>query len=76
MLKDIADGKNPSKVVEGRRLENLDESPWADRDLFNCPEEPFVPFLKPPFVTLIAGREDASTNCNYCQPAERFDVRA
>jgi len=71
MLMDIADGKNPSKVVGGRRLENLDESPWADRDLFNCPEEPFVPFLKPPFVTLIAGR-GCKYNCNYCQPAERL----
>ena len=71
MLKDIADGKNLTKVVEGHQLENLDESPWADRDLFECQEEPFVPFLKAPFVTLIAGR-GCIYNCNYCQPAERI----
>lgn len=59
------------KVVEGKRLENLDDAPWADRGLFQCPEEPFVPFLKPPFVTLIAGR-GCKYNCNYCQPAERL----
>ncbi|MBN1456410.1 MAG: radical SAM protein, partial [Sedimentisphaerales bacterium] len=71
MLNDIADGKTLPKVVEGRRLENLDESPWADRDLFESQEEPFVPFLEAPFVTLIAGR-GCRYNCNYCQPAERI----
>jgi anaerobic magnesium-protoporphyrin IX monomethyl ester cyclase len=53
------------------RLENLDDAPWADRDLFACPEEPFVPFLEPPFVTLIAGR-GCIYNCRFCQPAERI----
>ena len=71
MLEDIAAGKTLPKVTQGCRPENLDESPWADRDLFECQEEPFVPFLKPPFVTLIAGR-GCRYNCNYCQPAERI----
>jgi radical SAM superfamily enzyme YgiQ (UPF0313 family) len=56
LLDDVAAGKSLPKVVEGRRLDNLDESPWADRDLFESQEEPFVPFLKAPFVTLIATR--------------------
>ena len=30
-----------------------------------------MPFLPPPFVTLIAGR-GCRYNCNYCQPAERI----
>jgi radical SAM superfamily enzyme YgiQ (UPF0313 family) len=71
LVNDLANEKSLPKVVEGSRLENLDESPWADRDLFEYPEEPFVPFLKPPFVTLIAGR-GCRYNCNYCQPAERI----
>jgi radical SAM superfamily enzyme YgiQ (UPF0313 family) len=71
LLEDMANGKGLPKVVEGRRLDNLDESPWADRDLFESQEEPFVPFLKAPFVTLIAGR-GCKYNCNYCQPAERI----
>ena len=70
LLDDLAAGRPIGKVVQGERLENLDDSPWADRDLFDCPEEPFVPFLKPAFVTLIAGR-GCRYNCNYCQPAER-----
>jgi anaerobic magnesium-protoporphyrin IX monomethyl ester cyclase len=71
LVDDLVNGKKLPKVVDGYRLEDLDESPWADRDLFDCPEEPFVPFLKAPFVTLIAGR-GCKYNCNYCQPAERL----
>ena len=71
LIGDIVAGRNIPKVIQGHSLENLDESPWADRNLFNSPEEPFVPFLKPPFVTLIAGR-GCKYNCNYCQPAERI----
>ncbi len=71
LVLDVSDGRNIPKIVQGEHLENLDDSPWADRDLFDNPEEPFVPFLKPPFVTLIAGR-GCRYNCNYCQPAERI----
>ena len=71
LLDDLVNGEELPKVVQGRRLENLDEAPWADRDLFSCPEEPFVHFLKPPFVTLIAAR-GCKHNCNFCQPAERI----
>ena len=71
LIGDIVAGRSIPKVIQGHSLENLDESPWADRNLFNSPEEPFVPFLKPPFVTLIAGR-GCKYNCNYCQPAERI----
>jgi anaerobic magnesium-protoporphyrin IX monomethyl ester cyclase len=71
LIDDLADGKELPKVVQGRRLENLDDAPWPDRDLFSCPEEPFVNFLKPPFVTLIAAR-GCKYNCNFCQPAERI----
>lgn len=71
LLAAIEEGRQMPRVIQGERLENLDQSPWADRDLFGCPEEPFVPFLDPPFVTLIAGR-GCKYNCNYCQPSERI----
>jgi anaerobic magnesium-protoporphyrin IX monomethyl ester cyclase len=71
LLAKIERNESPPRVIQGQSLENLDSSPWADRELFGCPEEPFVPFLKPPFVTLIAGR-GCKYNCNYCQPAERL----
>jgi len=71
LVADLAAGREIPRVVQGERLENLDEAPWADRDLFKGAEEPFVPFLKPPFVTLIAGR-GCRYNCSFCQPAERL----
>ncbi|MDD5616654.1 MAG: radical SAM protein [Candidatus Methanoperedens sp.] len=71
LVEAIEKGERLPKVIDGKHLENLDDAPWADRDLFQSPEEPFVRFLKPPFVTLIAGR-GCRYNCNYCQPAERL----
>jgi len=71
ILKDLQEGRPVARVTQGVLLENLDAAPWADRDLFNCPEEPLVAFLPPLFVTVIAGR-GCRYNCNYCQPAERL----
>ena len=71
LLADLAADKPLPRLVQGERLEDLDRGPWADRDLFQCAEAPFVAFLPPPFVTLIAGR-GCRYNCNYCQPAEKL----
>lgn len=71
LLAELEQGSPLPRLVQGQRLENLDDGPWADRDLFQCPEAPFVDFLPPPFVTLIAGR-GCRYNCNYCQPAEKM----
>lgn len=71
LLSAIEHGKSLPRIIQGKLLENLDDAAWADRFLFEFPEEPFVPFLPPPFVTLIAGR-GCKYNCNYCQPAERI----
>ena len=64
-------GEKRPKLVKGIGHINLDDAPFADRDLFSSPEEPFVAFLEAPFVTLIAGR-GCRYNCNYCQPAEKL----
>jgi len=71
LLSAIEYGNPLPRFIQGKPLENLDDASWADRFLFNTPEEPFVPFLTPPFVTIIAGR-GCKYNCNYCQPAERI----
>ncbi|MCP4750827.1 MAG: B12-binding domain-containing radical SAM protein [Proteobacteria bacterium] len=71
LLDDLEKNRNVPRIVQGRRLENLDEAPWVDRDLFQRPEQPFVPFLPAPFVTLLAGR-GCRYNCNFCQPSERI----
>ena len=70
LMQKIEDGEALDKIVYGKRpdLENL---PFADRDLFPLQEEPFIPFLRRPFVTIIAGR-GCAYNCSYCQPAEKI----
>jgi anaerobic magnesium-protoporphyrin IX monomethyl ester cyclase len=68
------------RILVGERPD-LDELPFPDRDLFldewrragyasDSPEDPFVPELPPPFITIIAGR-GCKYNCSFCQPAER-----
>ena len=71
LLSTLEQGEAMPRVLQGKSLENLDDASWADRFLFESKEEPFAPFLSPPFVTLIAGR-GCKYNCNYCQPAERI----
>lgn len=81
LLQAIEEGHPPAdRVLVGERPD-LDELPFPDRDLFldewrrhgytsDSPEDPFVPELPPPFVTIIAGR-GCKYNCSFCQPAER-----
>lgn len=71
LLDELDKGNDIPHLVEGERLDNLNDAPLADRDIFGGAEEPFVSFLDAPFVTLIAGR-GCKYNCNYCQPAERM----
>ncbi len=81
LLRAIQEGRRPQeRVLIGERPE-LDKLPFPDRELFlsewrkagytsDSPEDPFVPELPPPFVTVIAGR-GCKYNCSFCQPAER-----
>ena len=81
LLRAIQEGNPPSERVIVGEAPDLDEIPFPDRDLFleewrragytsDSPEDPFVPELPPPFVTIIAGR-GCKYNCSFCQPAER-----
>jgi anaerobic magnesium-protoporphyrin IX monomethyl ester cyclase len=81
LLQAIAEGHPPQERVLVGERPDLDELPFPDRDLFltewrkagytsDSPEDPFVPELPPPFITIIAGR-GCKYNCSFCQPAER-----
>lgn len=51
---------------------NLDEIPWADRELFDYDRELecfFAPGQELPSITMLAGR-GCPYHCSYCQPAE------
>jgi radical SAM superfamily enzyme YgiQ (UPF0313 family) len=71
LLDDLARGVRPAaKVITGEPAD-LDELPFADRELFNATEQPWLLTDKRPFVTVIAGR-GCIYNCSFCQPAERL----
>lgn len=70
LLEEIANGSLKQKVITGE-IPDLDKIPFADRFLFKTLEAPLVPYLKMPFITVIAGR-GCRYNCNFCQPAERL----
>jgi anaerobic magnesium-protoporphyrin IX monomethyl ester cyclase len=81
LLAAIEAGDRPAERVLVGEQPDLDALPFPDRDLFlnewrkagydsDSPEDPFVPELPPPFVTIIAGR-GCRYNCSFCQPAER-----
>jgi anaerobic magnesium-protoporphyrin IX monomethyl ester cyclase len=81
LLRAVQDGRPPQERILVGERPILDELPFPDRGLFanewrkagyesDSPEDPFVPELPPPFVTLIAGR-GCKYNCSFCQPAER-----
>jgi len=81
LLDAIEQGNPPAERILTGECPDLDALPFPDRDLFlnewrkfgytsDSPEDPFVPELPPPFVTIIAGR-GCKYNCSFCQPAER-----
>ena len=70
LIGDIQKGVKRERIIKSIQPD-LNNIPFADRGLFACSEEPFVPFLKKPFATIIAGR-GCIYNCSYCQPAERL----
>ena len=72
LLKNLEKGKHSSRLIRGIIPEDLDQLPFADRELFKDLEYPLlVEGFDKPFVSLIAGR-GCKFNCNYCQPAERL----
>ncbi|MHB8876697.1 MAG: B12-binding domain-containing radical SAM protein [Myxococcaceae bacterium] len=71
ILRALEAGEKVDRVIRGARPD-LDELPFADRELFGGTEHPLpVPGFSPPFVTVIAGR-GCVYNCSFCQPAERL----
>ena len=79
MLRKFERGETVGRLIEGERP-NLDELPFADRDIYlnewrnagydyASPEAPLTAETLPPFVTIIAGR-GCRYNCAFCKPGE------
>ncbi len=82
LLQDLAADRPPQKRVLRGVTPDLDQIPFADRDLFmqewrrwgydlDSPEVPFVDELPGPFATIIAGR-GCLYHCTFCKPGEDY----
>jgi anaerobic magnesium-protoporphyrin IX monomethyl ester cyclase len=72
LLQNVEKATVSPRVIKGVPPQELDELPFADRELFRDHEFPLpVEGFEAPFVTVIAGR-GCKYNCNFCQPAERL----
>lgn len=72
LLENLKQGKSSPRVIKGKVPEDLDQLPFADRDLFKDLEYPLlVEGFDKPFISVIAGR-GCKFNCSFCQPAERL----
>jgi anaerobic magnesium-protoporphyrin IX monomethyl ester cyclase len=58
--------KNEDKIIIGEKVENLDDIPFINRELW--PKESPPPYLEEPYFTLISSRS-CIYNCRFCQPA-------
>lgn len=71
LLQDILERKENIKRVFRGVTPELDELPFADRNLYKSFEQPIFEGLALPFATIIASR-GCVYNCGFCQPAEKI----
>ena len=69
LLSNIKKNVSSPRIIQGI-MPDLEEIPFADRELYGQHETPIIDDLPSPFVTIIAGR-GCIYNCSFCQPAER-----
>jgi radical SAM superfamily enzyme YgiQ (UPF0313 family) len=71
LLKMVENAEPLPRLIKGEKPD-LDQIPWADRELFDYQKELdcyFAPDQKTPSITMLAGR-GCPYHCAYCQPAE------
>ncbi|MBI5410264.1 MAG: radical SAM protein [Nitrospirae bacterium] len=67
-------GLGMEKIIQGQPVENLDELPFPDRDLFNLDKRlKYLPgiFPFPPRYAGVLASRGCGFNCKFCQPLER-----
>lgn len=73
LLEDIASGKTPERIIQGEKIDDLDEIPFPDRDLYNMNRILSGPGIFPypsRYVGIVASR-GCYYNCAFCQPLEK-----
>jgi len=70
LVRNIEDGKPNERLIQGEKIENLDEIPFIDREKWG--EEELYNFrgIEAPFSTIISSRS-CKFNCKFCQPGSK-----
>ena len=73
ILDDMDAGKTPQKIVQGKKVNDLDDLPFPDRDLYNMKRilggAGIFPYPSR-YVGIVASR-GCYYNCAFCQPLEK-----
>jgi radical SAM superfamily enzyme YgiQ (UPF0313 family) len=73
LINEIEAGKAIDKIVEGEKIDNLDDLPFPDRDLYNMNRilngSGIFPYPNR-YIGIVASR-GCFYNCSFCQPLER-----
>ncbi|MBU4258231.1 MAG: B12-binding domain-containing radical SAM protein [Proteobacteria bacterium] len=73
VIEDIECGKATERIIYGEKIENLDDIPFPDRDLYNMNRILNSPGIFPypnRYIGIVASR-GCYYNCSFCQPLER-----
>ncbi len=69
----IESGENPDSIIEGEKIDDLDDIPFPDRDLYNMHKilngAGIFPYPNK-YIGIVASR-GCYYNCSFCQPLER-----
>ena len=74
IIEDLSAGKKPNRIIEGEKINNLDEIPFPDRDLYNMKKILSGPGIYPypnRYIGIMASR-GCYYNCAFCQPLEKM----
>jgi anaerobic magnesium-protoporphyrin IX monomethyl ester cyclase len=74
LVEDISVGRKPARIILGEKIDDLDDIPFPDRDLYNMNRILGGPGIFPyqsRYVGIIASR-GCHYNCAFCQPLEKM----
>lgn len=69
----IANGRIPDKIIQGKKIDNIDAMPFPDRDIYNMERILNGPGIFPypsRYIGIVASR-GCYYDCSFCQPLER-----
>lgn len=74
VMEDLSAGRTPARIILGKKIDDIDEIPFPDRDLYNMNRILNGPGIFPypsRYVGVMASR-GCYYNCAFCQPLEKM----